>query len=146
VVSSVGGAPVAVIKVVDQGSANKPSVQIPLADPAQALVAGVRGTLITPADMSTTRFNIGIRTLEQGATMTITLYNGSGAVVKTTTKSFPADYFFQVPVNDLLGAEAGSNSAISFSVTEGSALIYGSGVENSGRSITLQFATPTSEM
>lgn len=146
VISSVGGAPAAVIRVTDQASENKPSVQIPLVDPTQALTAGVRGTLITPADVSMTRFNIGIRTLDQGVTMMVTLYSEGGAVVKTNTMAFPSNYFVQMPVNDLIGGVAGSNSAISFSVTGGSALIYGSGADNNGRNITLQFATPTSEM
>lgn len=101
---------------------------------------------LTPLDLTTTRFNVGIRSLEQGVTMTVTLYDPSGSVVKTTTKSFPPNTFVQIPVNDLAGAPARANSAVGFSVTEGSAFIYGAAVDNSGRSVTLQIATATPEI
>jgi hypothetical protein len=55
----------------------------------------------------------------------------------------PANDFVQLPVNDLVGVAA--NGALSFENVSGSAVIFGSGVDNKGASATLHLATATRE-
>ena len=68
-----------------------------------------------------------------------------GALIKSVTKSYQPNYFIQMPVGDLMGAPAGPDSSLVFSITQGSAVIYGAGVENSGKGMTLQIASPANE-
>ena len=146
VVAAVGGAPVIVARIIDTGSGVMPAVQIPQLDPESALGPGTRGTLITPADATGSRFNVGIRTLEGPVSMTITHHAGNGSVLRTITRVYPAEYFVQLPVSELLGSGVGSSEAIVFSIDSGSAIVYGSTAGNSGESLTLQVARPASEM
>lgn len=146
IIAAVGGAPVIVARIIDTGSGTMPAVQIPQLDPASALGPGTRGTLITPSDATGSRFNVGIRTLEGPVSITITHHAGSGAVLRTITRVYPANYFVQLPVSELLGTGVGSSEAIVFSVDSGSAIVYGSTAGNSGQSLTLQVATPASEV
>jgi hypothetical protein len=143
IIATVGGAPVSVMHVVDTASANKPSVQIPALEPSAALTAGTTGTLITPTDAAAWRFNVGIRTLDEGARMTVIVHDSAGHVIKSVTVHYPASYFTQIPLNDLTGVAAGANSAVSFVIESGSAIIYGAGVENNGQGLSLQIAQRT---
>lgn len=146
VIAAVGGAPVTVVRIFDDASPGKPSAQVPLVDPADALTTGTRGTLITPHDPSTTRFNVGIRTLSEGVTLTIERHSTSGAVTKTVHKTYPADYFVQFSASDFLGAAAGADEALTFTVDQGSAIVYGVGVDNSGQGLTFQIAWPSTDL
>ena len=143
VLAAVGSAPVIVTTVTETSSQNR--LQIPTVDPADALAAGVRGTLITPADPSRERFNIGIRTLGSGASMAIHLHDASGAVVKTVTHSFGPDVFHQYSFSDLLGTPLGSNQAVTFEVLSGSAIVYGSAVDKTTGTMSLQLAEGISD-
>lgn len=143
IVASVGGAPVTVIHIVDTASPNKPSVQIPALEPSSALTAGTTGTLITPADAAAWRFNVGIRTLEEGVRMTVTAHDTAGHPLESVTLTYPANFFTQIPLNDLMGSAMGSNGAVSFSVEAGSVIVYGAGVENGGQGLSLQLAQRT---
>ncbi len=144
VIASVGGTPAMVVQVTDQASARAPSLQMPLVDPSQALVFGSTGVLASPAEVTKNRFNIGIRSLEQGVTMTVTLYGGS-AVVKSVSVSYPPNHFVQIPAGDLLGVSSGASQSLIFSVDSGSAIVYGATVDNSGAGMTLQIASPITD-
>jgi hypothetical protein len=144
VIAAVGGAPAMVVRIFDDASASKPSAQVPLVAPADALSVGTRGTLITPRDAGH-RFNIGIRTLAEGATLTIERHNASGAVVQTVHRSYPPNYFVQIAASDLLGAPTGTDEALTFLIDAGSAIVYGAGVDNAGMGLTLQVAWPTTD-
>jgi hypothetical protein len=134
--ASVGAAPIVVTTVIDTTSMNR--LQIPTVDPAEAIQAGMHGTLITPADASQQRFNVGIRTLGSGATLAIRLHDSAGAVIASVTRAFAPDYFQQYPFNELLGTSLGANQAITFEVLTGSAIVYGSGVDNTSGAMSLQ--------
>ncbi|MEO8383519.1 MAG: ScyD/ScyE family protein [Acidobacteriota bacterium] len=142
VIAAVGGAPVMVTRVRDTASANHASAQVPLVDPADALWAGSIGSLITPGTAGT-RFNIGIRTLSEGVSLTIEQHDTNGAVVATVHRAVPANTFVQIPADVLLGAAPGPNQALTFTVDSGSAIVYGAGVDNDASGMTLQLASST---
>lgn len=137
VLAAVGSAPVIVTTVTETSSGNRLQTD--------AISAGMRGTLITPADPSRERFNIGIRTLGAGATMAIYLHDPSGAVVKTVTRPFGPDFFHQFSFSDLLETSLGSNQAVTFEVLSGSAIVYGSAIDNTTGTMSLQLAQGISD-
>lgn len=138
VIAAVGSAPVIVTTIVDDHTNSM--VQVPLLEPGQALTAGTHGTLVTPSDPARVRFNIGIRTLEQGAAMTLRLYDGSGAEVRSVTRGFGPNFFQQFAASDLLGGPTGASQSVVITVDAGSAIVYGSAIENASGDATLQIA------
>ncbi|HWW60654.1 MAG TPA: ScyD/ScyE family protein, partial [Thermoanaerobaculia bacterium] len=128
VLAEVGESPVIVTTLTETGSMNR--VQIPAVDPEDAITAGMHGTLITPPDPSRQRFNVGIRTLSGGATLTMRVHDSSGVVISSVTRSFAPDYFVQFSFAQLFGASAGASQAVTFDVESGSAIVYGAAVDN----------------
>jgi len=85
------------------------------------------------------RFNIGIRTLPGGASMTLRLYDANGTELRTTSRSFPADFFQQFSASELLGTTPSANQAVVITIESGSAIVYGV------TDTALQVPRPTSE-
>lgn len=107
--------------------------------PEDALGAGDAGALIAPSDFAKFRLNIGIRTLDQGATMTITVRDKDGVVVKTVGKSYGPTFFTQPGSAALLdGFALSGGETLTFSVTAGSAIIYGSTTDNTTNDPSMQ--------
>jgi len=140
VVPAVGPVPAMVVRIIDQSSVCTTSAQVPQLAREAALVTGQRATVITHSTDTTQRFNVGIRALEAGATLTATLYDGSGAVRVSTTRTVAPDTLLQVSASELMGVTVRANESIAFRVTSGSAIVYGSSANNDGTGITLQIA------
>ncbi len=108
----------------------------------RALQAGSTGALLAPDDAQRFRLNIGVRTLDSGAAMTITVRDREGAIVKTVTRSDGPVSFFQVGSSVLLGGYVlTGGETISFELTSGSAFIYGATTDNITNDPSVQFAT-----
>jgi len=120
-------------------------VLMPQVDPASALTAGSRGSLVTPPDAAAWRFNIGIRTLADGASLTFSVRDAAGKELSTITRSFPPTYFQQFGASELLGTNPPANASIVVHVDSGSAIVYGSGVKNSTGDAILQIARGVSD-
>jgi hypothetical protein len=87
--------------------------------------------LICSPDPTKFRFNVGVRTLGDGAAMVATLRSSSGAVLKTVTKSYPANFFQQTTLDAFLGgATVVGNESLSLHVTAGEAIVYGATVDD----------------
>lgn len=145
VIAAVGSAPVTVTTIVDTASEGRPAVQVPQVDPADALTAGSRGTLIAPPDPAGMRFNVGIRTLAQETSITFRLHDASGAELHSSSRSFPANYFQQFAAADLVGMTPGANQSIVIAVDSGSAIAYGIALDNETGNATLQIVRRTKE-
>jgi uncharacterized protein YjdB len=108
----------------------------------RALQAGSTGALLAPDDAQRFRLNIGVRTLDTGAAMTITVRDRDGAIVKTLARSDGPVSFFQVSSAALLGGYVlTGGETISFELTSGSAFIYGATTDNVTNDPSVQFAT-----
>ena len=69
-----GEAPVVTARVFnDAGAAGTTGFTEPAMRPEEALQSGQTGVLLMPPDFAVARFNIGVRTLEDGASVTFTL-------------------------------------------------------------------------
>lgn len=104
------------------------------------LARGVTGFLVAPRDPVKTRFNIGVRTLHSGATMTITVRNADGVLVRTVSKTFTANYFVQADATTFLGGPLLGDETIQISIGSGSAIVYGSTTDNTTNDPNIQFA------
>jgi hypothetical protein len=107
----------------------------------EALQQGTVGALIAPADAVRFRLNIGVRTLDQGAAITVTVRDKDGATVKSVSKSYGPTFFAQVGSAPFLdGYALAGGETISFEVTSGSAFVYGATTDNTTNDPSVQFA------
>jgi hypothetical protein len=96
----------------------------------EALQTGDTAALITPTDRSAFRFNIGVRTLDSGASLAITVRDPQGTVLATFTKTYASTFFEQVTDQQFSGLQLTGGETVSISVTAGSAIIYGATTDN----------------
>lgn len=61
------------------------------------------GTVLIPTDLTNYRLNIGIRTFSAGD-LTVDVYDASGSRVSSTTRTYAADFFEQIPAGNFAGA------------------------------------------
>jgi hypothetical protein len=112
--------------------------------PGDALGAGARGILVSPPDAALYRYNIGVRTLGAGATLSIAVRNAAGAVTRTLTRTYPAHYFEQRDSGAFLqGAAVAANDTITIQVLSGSAIVYGATIDNRTNDPSMQIARRT---
>jgi hypothetical protein len=108
---------------------------------AEALQPGSVGVLLAPSDMEKFRLAIGIRTLDRGVMMTITVRNAEGIEVKSVTRGYDPTYFAQPGVPELLdGYTLAGGESLTFAVTSGSAFVYGATTDNITNDPSVQFA------
>jgi hypothetical protein len=141
-VSTTGPVPLAVARVFnDGGIRGTTGFSVDALRPEDALQAGQTGVLIAPADPAVTRFNVGIRTLA-AVSLTIVVRNRDGAVVRTETKFYPANYFEQVGGAAFAGGPIGPNDTVAITVGAGSAIVYGAATDNKTQDPAMQVARP----
>lgn len=104
------------------------------------LTAGATGFLIAPSDTTHLRFNMGVRTLLSGASITLTVHDVTGAVVHSVSKVYPPTYFEQQTSDSFLGYTLQANDTIEVDVTAGSAALYGATTDNTTNDPSIQFA------
>jgi hypothetical protein len=96
---------------------------------------------LIPSDLTVARFNVGVRTLEEGASVTFTLRNAAGAEVGSSTRAFPPNYHEQQDAVGFLRVfEVPPGGSISITVNSGAAIFYGATVDNSTGDPSLQIA------
>ncbi|HEV8434242.1 MAG TPA: hypothetical protein VGR95_12580, partial [Thermoanaerobaculia bacterium] len=133
--------PSALVRVFnDGGAAGTTGLTEELMKTGDALVPGDLAVLIAPSDATKLRLNIGVRTLDAGATMQITVRDRDGNVVKTTSKAFDPTFFQQSSAADLTGYAFTGGESISIQITGGSAFLYGATTDNTSNDPSVQFA------
>jgi hypothetical protein len=133
VVPSSGPAPAATVRIDDGGS-----VVVPQLRTEDILLSGSRAAINMPSDLSRFRVNVGVKTLSAGASMTVSLYDSGGTLVRTTSHTFPANFFTQEAASDFAGGTIAASQSIVISIDSGSAAIYVSTVSNTGQGSTFQ--------
>lgn len=124
----------------DKGTEGTTGATIPPVRVEDALVSGESSTLVVPSDRQRFRFNIGLRTLSEGATVDVEIYNESGVKRKTTTLTFPRDYFVQQSGDAFVTDTLTANEAVAFIVRNGSAIVYGTTTDNRTNDPSVQLA------
>jgi photosystem II stability/assembly factor-like uncharacterized protein len=138
-----GEAPVATARVFNDGGASGTTGFTEQAmHQEEALRPGQTGVLLIPPDFSLTRFNVGVRTLENGASVTFTLRDAAGAVVGSRIRVLPSNYHEQQDAAGFLAIrELPPGGSISITVTSGAAIVYGATVDNRTGDPSLQIAS-----
>jgi streptogramin lyase len=136
-------APAASVRVFnDAGAAGTTGFTEEAMRPQDALAAGRQAVLVVPADLTAFRFNIGVRTLEEGASITLTTRDAGGALLDSATRSFPAVYHEQQAADLFRHGhhETPPGGSVTVVVHSGSAIIYGATVDNRTGDPSLQIA------
>lgn len=128
----------------DGGAAGTTGFSEPMVRPGSDFVvdSGHSAWLVAPADFTKFRMNIGVRSLTEGASLTINVYNADGAFLGSAQKSYAADTFDLEPVASYLGALAPpANGLVEVVVTSGKAILAGITVDNISNDTAVQFGT-----
>ncbi|MGH9443328.1 MAG: virginiamycin B lyase family protein [Thermoanaerobaculia bacterium] len=131
----------------DQGARGTAGYTEPAFDSAQALKVGDTAVLVGPADSSTFRMNLGVRTVNSGnqvpTSAVLTVRDGSGNLVTSVTKTFPSGAFFDLEAASsfLGGVTLPANASIQIRITSGSAIFFAAVVDNVTGDSAAQFAT-----
>ena len=145
IVTNGGDAPIAAARVFSDGGAviGTSGFSEEGLSPNDALDYFSHGFLLIPADLTNFRMNIGVRTLDTGATLDVATYDSSGSLVATRTVPYGASVFDQVPVSTFTGAPTvppGGFIRISFNVFGGRAFVYSSVIDNRTSDSTFRLA------
>jgi hypothetical protein len=100
----------------------------------------VTGVLIGPADTSRFRYNVGIRTLDDPVSVSVSVKDADGSVVHTFSASYPPNEFVQSSSRDFLGDfDLESNQTLVITFSGGKAILYGATVDNVTNDPSVQF-------
>jgi hypothetical protein len=143
--TTAGNAPIATARVFSDGGASGTSgFSEEALSPNEALDFFSRGILLIPQDLTNFRMNIGVRTLDTGATFDVFTYDSTGALKATrTVPAYGPNVFDQVPVATFTGASPvppGGYILITFNVFGGRAFVYSSVIDNRTSDSTFRLA------
>ena len=123
----------------DHGTAGTAGLTEELMTPYQAMRRPQRGTIAIPPNLDDFRLNIGVRTLQFGATISVSLLNAAGTVTREFTKTYPSNWFEQLNVAQFLGVVPEPNGMILISVDDGSLFVYGALTDNRTNDPNIRF-------
>ena len=116
----------------DNGAAGTAGFTMESFAPDQALRQAIY-MLVAPADLTAFRMNVGVRTLDDGVTITI----ARGAL--SLTRSYEANRFEQGTLAGFLGEQPVANGLYRIVVQSGSAFIFTSTTDNRSSDTTVRF-------
>jgi len=100
--------------------------------------------LVVPGDLARYRMNIGVRTLSEGVSLSITVRGANGGFKKIVSLDYAPDVFDQKSASDFLGGFAVSaNDTIQVQISSGRAIVFGVSVDNTTKDGSLQLGTRT---
>jgi CSLREA domain-containing protein len=138
-----GGLPEAQARVFNDGAEHGTAgLSTALPSVADALTAGRRGVLLAPAGGAAMRLNIGTRSLDDGVDLTFALRRATGEVVANASRTLGANTLVQDNAAALFGVPLEPNDSIDVTVRAGSAIIYGSAVDNISQDPSFVIARP----
>lgn len=144
IVTNGGDAPIATARIFsDGGAAGTSGFSEEGVSPNDALDFFSHGILLIPPDLTNFRMNIGVRTLDPGATLNVSTYDSTGNFKGTRTVPYGPNIFDQVPVATFTGLStvpAGGYILITFNVFGGRAFVYSSVIDNRTSDSTYRLA------
>lgn len=109
--------------------------------PSEALAAGQTGLLIAPSDFQKFRFSIGLRTLGTGATLTFTLRDAYGSVLRELTENYPGTFYIQRSSAETFpGVTFTGDESVTVEVSSGAAFVYATVADNITNDPSIQIA------
>jgi hypothetical protein len=140
ILADVGPVPTVVTRAYDDQPGGTTGVTVPLV-PFVSVLGGVnRATLIVPRDLVRYRFNIGVRTLDDGVTLALTLRSANGTERHRRTVEYGGNHFGQQPGDIFIGAALQADDSIEVRIVAGSAIVYATTVDNRTNDSSIQIA------
>ncbi|HEX8173389.1 MAG TPA: hypothetical protein VF824_22835 [Thermoanaerobaculia bacterium] len=133
-----GGVPAIVARAYDDQPTGSTGVTVPAVRPGEALSRGEAALLIVPRDLTRYRFNLGVRTLESGATIDYVVRNAGGAEKSRGSLTWSADTFDQRPADVMLSTALAADDSVELRLFAGSAIVYATTVDNRTNDSSLQ--------
>lgn len=130
---STGVLPLVTVRVFnDNGAAGTLGFVEPVVRPRDAALTNAQVFLSQPHDPANFRMNIGVRTFELGATLSVLHLAKSGVSLGLiASKTYPANYFEQVGLQQFVdNLPPSPDGLLGIFVTAGSAVVYGSTTDN----------------
>ena len=133
-----GVLPAIVARAYDDQPAGTTGVSVPVVRAAEVLSRNDVAALIVPRDLVRYRFNIGIRTLDTGASIQLTVRDAAGNERRYADFTFGANHFVQQPGDLLVGTALLADDSIQVKITAGSAIVYATTVDNRTNDSSIQ--------
>ncbi|HET8796714.1 MAG TPA: hypothetical protein VFO89_03445 [Thermoanaerobaculia bacterium] len=133
-----GGIPVIVARAFDDQPGGTTGVSVPAVRFGEILGRGDFGALIVPRDLARYRFNIGIRALDSGATLELTLRTPSGQQRHARDLVFAEHAFVQQIGDAFTGTTLQPNELLEIRIAAGSAILYATTVDNATNDSSIQ--------
>ncbi len=141
VVADSGALPVTFSRLFnDHGDGGTSGMSVDGIRPDDALTKGSRTVLLVPSDLSASRFNVGLRSLSDGATIRIIIADQDGRVLGSISRIYPANFFDQQSAESLAGMTLVGSESLTFELESGSAIVYGAITDNRTQDPTLRYA------
>ena len=133
-----GGLPIVVARAYDDQPDGTTGVTVPALRSADVLSRNDVSALIVPRDLTRYRFNIGVRTLETGASIEIAVRTPGGTERHYKSHIFGANAFAQDTADRFTGTTLNPNESIEVKITAGSAIVYATTVDNRTNDSSIQ--------
>lgn len=138
--TSANVAPVVLARIYSIDDDGQTSLMTDLVPFEEALRENEEALVVAPHDPDASRFNIGLRTFDEGVHATATVRDPDGRIVGVIALLFPANTFIQQNARDLLGPIFTGDESVTFRIEDGSAVIYGVWTNNVTQDPALQYA------
>lgn len=128
----IGPVPAVIARIEGRASGSSPAYTeeeqgIEMSD---VITAATTTVLVAPTDLAGSRWNIGLRTFDRGATMKVTVRSANGAVVRSFDKAFAPNSFVHESSAVFLDGNTEAGDSAEIYVSDGSAVIYGATTDN----------------
>lgn len=133
-----GGLPTVVARAFDDQPSGTTGVTVPALRWHDVMARNDISALIVPRDLTRYRFNIGVRTLDTGASIAIAVRTPSGTERHYADFVFPPNHFAQNQADVFVGTTLLPNESIEVKITAGSAIVYGTTVDNRTNDSSIQ--------
>jgi hypothetical protein len=138
ILSDRGAVPTIVARAYDDQPTGTTGATIRALRAAEIMGRNDVSALIVPRDLSRYRFNIGVRTLELGATIELTVRDPAGNERHYRDLALPANHFSQQPADLFVGTALRGDESIEVRITSGRAIVYATTVDNRTNDSSLQ--------
>lgn len=133
-----GGVPTIVARAYDDQPSGTTGVTVPAIPIGDVLSRTDLGALIVPRDLTRYRFNIGVRALDSGTTLELTIRTPSGAQRAIRNITFTEHQFVQQSGDAFAGTALAPNESIEIRIASGSAIVYATTVDNTTNDSSIQ--------
>jgi hypothetical protein len=129
--TSGSGVPTVVFRAFDDQASGTTGVTVPMVLVENALSQGRKAALLGPMNLEQFRFNIGVRSLGEGASIRVRLFNADGSLAATIgDRTYAPDLFEQRTASDFLGRAIEASQTVEVEVLSGRVIVYGTITDN----------------